>query len=56
MQYDPILYDQMNQLRGMHRAQTAQEYNIFTSLGAQAIGLRPSLGSYQTIEDRKSVV
>jgi hypothetical protein len=51
MQYDPILYDQMNQLRGMHRAQTAQEYNIFTSLGAQAIGLRPSLGSYQTMEE-----
>lgn len=51
MQYDPILYDQMNQLRGMHRAQTAQEYNIFTSLGAQAIGLRPSLGSHQTMEE-----
>ncbi|NCU30704.1 hypothetical protein EOM57_02775 [Candidatus Saccharibacteria bacterium] len=53
MQYDPILYDQMNQLRGMHRAQTAQEYNIFTSLGAQAIGLHPSLGSYQTIEEAR---
>lgn len=51
MQYDPILYDQMNQLRAMHRAQTAQEYNIFTSLGAQAIGLRPSLGSNQTMEE-----
>lgn len=51
MQYDPILYDQMNQLRAMHHAQTAQEYNIFTSLGAQAIGLRPSLGSNQTMEE-----